>query len=76
MEVFVKLETSRSFSVRVQASDTIEDVKAMICYIEGIPPDQQLLTYDGNEIDDVCTLSDYNIQKEATIHLVKKFIGE
>jgi hypothetical protein len=69
MQIFVLLPSGAIFTIDVEPSYTIEDVKQKIQDREGIAPSAQKLINLGKELMDARALSDYNIQPSSFMRM-------
>ena len=73
MKIFIRTPSSgTTHSLDVEITDTIETVKKSIMLSvkdASIDADNQHLVFAGKQLDDGLTLSDYNIQNDATLML-------
>jgi len=79
--IFIKLRTGPTIQVgktiilNVEASNTLNDIKAKIQDVEGIAPEHQLLTFQALFLRDGClTLADCDIQDESTLYLHEQWV--
>ncbi|CAG8509447.1 17775_t:CDS:2 [Cetraspora pellucida] len=74
-QIFVKSLTGKIITLECKRNDTIETIKLKIQNMENIPPNQQKLIFAGRRLEDDKMLSDYNIQKGSTLHLILRLRG-
>ena len=70
--ITVKTLTGESFSLEVDAGESIKGVKKKLKERTGIFPEQQRLLYAGKPLNDNGALSDYDIGGGAVVYLVRR----
>ena len=75
-QISVQLTNDKTITVEaIPSRHTVEDVKAKIRQKEDIPFDQQVLIFEGKQLEDKYKLSNYDIQERSTLHLVLRDKG-
>jgi hypothetical protein len=69
MQLSIKAETGKTIAIEAEPTETINEIKVKINHKEGVPTHMQRLTFDGTQLVDHNTLTNYNIQDGATLKL-------
>lgn len=75
MHIFITMLSGRSITMEVDPQDTVLNIKAKIQDKEGVRPEDQRLLFKGKQLEDECTVDDYQIEKNSTLHLVMRLRG-
>ena len=69
--LFVKVMCEEThITLAVDPNDSIANLKSMIKVKKGFPVDEQRIVYNGRNLEDDRTVSEYNIQDKSTLNLV------
>ena len=74
-QIFCKTIRGETITLNVHANARVLDAKMQIERQTGVPIDHQRLIFAGRQLDENCTLAEYGIAKEHTIHLTLRLSG-
>ncbi|XP_050941668.1 polyubiquitin 4-like [Cucumis melo] len=75
MQMFVRTFDGEKFSLEVEPTDTIADVKDQMEALNEVPSDSQRLLFGGKTLEDHKALEHYNIEKDSTLYLIFRVYG-
>lgn len=75
LQVFVKTLTGKTITLEISPNNSIEEVKNKIQAREGVPAEEQRLIFAEKQLENGHQVSDYDIKKDSTIHLVLSLRG-
>ena len=75
MVVFVKTIIGKTIAIKTNTCAVVFKLVEGIHDKEGVPMANMRLIYGGKPLDHGRFLSDYNIQHEATVHMVFRLLG-
>ena len=74
LHIEVSILSGRRTPLAVQPTDTVERVKHMLCAEVGVPPLEQRLLFNANELADTSTMEQNGVVDGSTLHLVLQLV--
>eukprot|EP01034_Spumella_vulgaris_P028947 gene28947-35905_t len=75
IQLFVQLLTGKTKTIKTSLWQTVDEVKFYLYAHQGIPVEQQRLIFEGRQLEDGGTLSEYRMSDCVTVHLVLRLKG-
>ena len=72
VQIFVKSLSGKTIVLCVALGESVDVVKAMLESKTKTPSASQRLIFAGKQLEDGHTLAEYNVQRDATLHLVSR----
>ena len=76
-QIFVRTISGKTITIDVQPTDTIATVKTKILRKDSAPEQPQAvrLVFAGKQLQDACSLREYGIDRDCTLHLSGRLLG-
>lgn len=74
-QIYIKTLTGKTVEFKILDGYSVNEVKHIVQYYEGIPPDAQRIIFVGKQLEDGRTMGDYGVKDESTLHLVLRLRG-
>ena len=75
MQILMKTLKGNTITIDADEEDTVRDLKTKIHNKERVPPEKQVLTFNGKTLEDDHKLSEYNVPKGGTVHVTSRLRG-
>lgn len=76
MTIYVETYSGKTHYLEANPTTTIEQVKAMMSHLTGIPCDVQILIFRDEKLEDGMNLEYYNISRESIVYFTIKLRGD
>jgi hypothetical protein len=75
VQIFVRTLTNKTITLHIKSADNIKRVKQKIQDKEGIPHNEQQLSFGIKHLEDARTVAHYGIQNTSTLNLALRLCG-